>query len=215
MPWESADNNLMSVAVMVDDPQSLPTKPTGPLSPQHHRDLLIANKRATKILGAAKLATFNAWTAAIFSVFSLVFGLFSISGLLIGAGLAVVARNEFYGRNQLRQFDPRSTQLLGWNQMGFLTLLVAYSIWCIFSALTGPNPYEVYINDYPELTSTLEPMMHLHVTLTLGAYGAVIVLSVIFQGLNALYYFKRGKLLHTYLHQTPAWIVDLQRRSSV
>jgi len=201
---------------MVDHPQVLPANPTaGPLSAQHQQDLSAANQRAKKILRAAKLATFNAWTAAVFATFSLVFGLFSISGLMVGAGLAVVARNEFRGRNLLHRFDLRSTQLLGWNQVGFMILLVAYSAWCIYAAITGPNPYEAYIDKYPELASVLEPLTNMHVTMTLGVYGAVIVLSVIFQGLNALYYFKRGKLLEAYLRHTPAWIVELQRRSAV
>ena len=61
----------------------------------------------------------------------------------------------------------------------------------------------------------LGPVVDLHVTLTLAVYGTVVVVGVIFQGLNALYYFNRGKLLEVYLRQTPAWIVQLQRHSAV
>jgi hypothetical protein len=45
-------------------------------------------------------------------------------------------------------------------------------------------------------------------------YGAVSVVTIIFQGLNALYYFSRAKLLRAYLAETPSWIVEVQRRST-
>jgi len=37
------------------------------------------------------------------------------------------------------------------------------------------------------------------------------VVTVVFQGLNSLYYFTRGRVLRGYLAQTPAWVVDVQR----
>jgi hypothetical protein len=42
-------------------------------------------------------------------------------------------------------------------------------------------------------------------------YGSLIAGTLIFQGLNALYYFTRAKLLRAYLAETPAWVVELQR----
>jgi hypothetical protein len=42
-------------------------------------------------------------------------------------------------------------------------------------------------------------------------YSAIIAASVIFQSLCALYYFKRGKLLQSYLEETPPWVVEIQR----
>jgi hypothetical protein len=45
-------------------------------------------------------------------------------------------------------------------------------------------------------------------------YGSVIVATVIFQGLNALYYFSRAKILQAYLNETPPWIIEVQRRST-
>lgn len=37
--------------------------------------------------------------------------------------------------------------------------------------------------------------------------------ALIFQGLNARYYFSRAERLAAYLDDTPAWIMDLERRS--
>jgi hypothetical protein len=39
----------------------------------------------------------------------------------------------------------------------------------------------------------------------------LIALTIIFQGLNAVYYFTRAKLLRRYVAETPAWVVELQR----
>ncbi len=36
-------------------------------------------------------------------------------------------------------------------------------------------------------------------------------MSVVFQGLNAIYYFTRRKLVASYLEETPDWVVDVQR----
>jgi hypothetical protein len=203
----------MAIAAAANQPPRPTHQSSGPLSPEHQQSLLDANHRAQKILQAAKVATFNGWTTGFFAALSLIGGLFSITSLCLGVGLSVVARNEFRGRNLLRRFDPRGPRLLGWNQVGFIGLLIAYSLWSIYTSLTGANPYDEYIAQNPELASMLGSFSHLNDTITLAVYGGVIVLSVIFQGLNAIYYFKRGKLLREYLSLTPAWIVDLQRRS--
>ncbi len=200
-----------------ENPADYPGNPAnqsgGPLSDQHRQDLSQANQQARNILRAGNVAKFNGCVASIFAGLSLLSALFSVTALCVGAGLVIIARNEFHGRKLLRWFDPRGTQLLGWNQVGFIALLVAYSLWSIYTTLTGPSPYDVYIAEHPELTQMLGPIGPMYTTLTLVVYGGVIVLSVIFQGLNARYYFKKDKLLKAYLRQTPDWIVDLQRAS--
>ncbi len=45
--------------------------------------------------------------------------------------------------------------------------------------------------------------------------GAVIVLSGIFQGLNARYYFVRAGRLRDYVRDTPQWVLDLQRSTAI
>ncbi len=47
--------------------------------------------------------------------------------------------------------------------------------------------------------------------LTLLVYGIAILLTLLFQGLNARYYFARVQLLADYLRETPDWVVDLQK----
>jgi len=47
--------------------------------------------------------------------------------------------------------------------------------------------------------------------MTVTVYGAAILLTLLFQGLNARYYFARVQMLADYLRETPDWIVDLQK----
>ena len=187
----------------------------GPLSMQHEHALAAANKRMRKVHNAAKVAAFNGWTAAVFAVLCFPFAVFVVTAMVMGMALAIVAWNEFRGRTMLRQFDRRGPNLLGWNQIGFMGLLIAYCAWQIYANLTGVDPVEKHLAGYPELATMLGPIDQLHVILTLGVYGGVMIFSILYQGLNAWYYFSRAKYLVTYLDQTEPWIIDLQRLSAV
>ena len=100
----------------------------GPLSPEQQRQLAQANQRARKVLSAARVATFNGWTIGSIAGFSLLFGLFSRTALVMGIAMGIVAWNEFRGRALLRAFDPAGPRLLGKNQLGFLAVIVGYCL---------------------------------------------------------------------------------------
>lgn len=185
------------------------TKSDGPLSPEQQEKLASANARAQKILAATKVATFNGWTIGAFAAITLPFALFSLTALVIGVGMAIVARNEFRGRGLLRRFDPHGPQLLWRNQVGFMTLIIGYCVWSIYSALTNPIP------QLEELEAAMGATAGLVTNLTVAVYSVVIVLTLVFQGLNARYYFARIKLVQGYLEETPVWIIDLQRATAV
>ncbi len=198
------------------DTASLAPAFSGPLTPDHQQELLAANLRAKKIRGAIGVAAFNTWSLAVFAAISLPFALWSWPSLILEAGLAVVAYNEFRGRNGLRRFDPAAARLLGWNQLGLWALLVGYSVWSIGSALVAPNPYEGALRANPELgTSMLGSIGDLYLAVTFAVYGGMIVGTTLMQGLNAWYYFTRDKHVQAYLDATPAWVVDLQRAACV
>ncbi len=148
-------------------------------------------RSARKVLNAAKLAAFNGWAFGISAALSLLFALSSGTALVVGAGLAIVAWNELRGRKLLLRFDSRGPRLLGWNQLGLMGLLIAYCLWSIYAGLTGTTP------ELDALIKELEPLIgstgDLQRTLTLAVYGGVITGTIIFQGLNALYYFTRTK----------------------
>ena len=192
-----------------------PRSDNGPLSPAQQRELVEANRRARKIVRATKVAAFNGWSFGLFAALTLPFALFSLTSLVMGLGLAAVAYNELRGRRLLCNFDPNAPRILGWNQLGLMGLLIAYSLWNIWIGFNAPSPYSEEIAATPELGPMLGSIDDLYRQVTLIVYGGLIVFSVIFQGLNALYYFTREKHLQSYLNQTPAWVVDLQRTASV
>jgi hypothetical protein len=50
----------------------------------------------------------------------------------------------------------------------------------------------------------------LYKTASLAMYGGVIVLSILFQGGNALYYFTRRRHVEEFIAETPQWVRDVQ-----
>ena len=88
----------------------------------------------------------------------------------------------------------------------------------LFVGLTSPGPFAAEMAANPELADalgSLDPFDYLHKILVVAVYGTVIVLSAIFQGLNAFYYFTRRKHVEAYVKITPGWALDLQRMTTV
>jgi multisubunit Na+/H+ antiporter MnhE subunit len=176
------------------------------LTPEQKQAIGDAKAREASFAGAAKVAAFNGWTFGFFAAISILFGLFSIPGFLVGVGLAAVTRNEFVGRKRLLAYDPEGLELLWRNQIGLMALIVAYCAWSLYRAVAFPDPG---LADMTEIIG--QEGVALMQELTAGAYVAVIVLTVLFQGLNARYYFVRIARLREYLRDTPSWVLDLQR----
>jgi hypothetical protein len=188
----------------------MPTHPEsdanqGPLSPEQREELTRATERAGKILGAGKVASFNGWTLGVIGAISLLFGLFSLTGFIAGACLLVVAWNEFRGRDMLRSFEPQGPDLLWKNQVGLMSLVIAYCAWSIYKAKAYPSSEVAQLEELAGLPTDFITDM------TVTVYGAAILLTLLFQGLNARYYFARVQMLAEYLRETPDWIVDLQK----
>jgi hypothetical protein len=194
----------------------------GPLTPEHFNQLTQAEARARLVHKAAGVAMFNGWTFAVFAGMTGFIALIScvversidFKGLAVTAGLIVVAWNEFKGRRMLRQLDIRAPRLLGWNQVGVLVLVIGYCAWSIATAyLDKTSGIGQMMAEVGALgvTGGVKQMVHLA---PIMFYGVVALGSVIFQGLNAQYYFSRAKILKAYLNETPAWIVEVQRRSA-
>ncbi len=211
---------------MTTAPPPLPPRaqadPTAPLTPEHLAQITQATLRAKKIRKAGSVATANGRILAVFSVgsflfaaVSLVSGEFDVIGLIMGAGLGLAAWNEFRGRAMLGRFDVRACRVLGWNQLGLMALVIGYAGWMLGRSLWGPDPYAEAMAGEPMLAGPLGSINQLYRTLSLAFYGGLIAATVIFQGLNALYYFTRRKYVEAYLRQTPEWVVQLQRRGFV
>ena len=186
---------------------SAEAKPPGrasPLSEDEKREFARASEQARSFLKAERAAVFNGWTIGFFATVTLLFSLSSPVTALLGFGMAVVAWNEFRGRKMIRRLDSRGPQLLGRNQMGLMVLLIAYCLWNI---VRTPTP----ISGLEELEEMLGPVEDMARTLAFVVYCSVIVLTAIFQGLMARFYFARVGIMVAYLEDTPAWVVDLQR----
>jgi hypothetical protein len=168
-----------------------------------------ARRRADRFLGATKVATFNGWSIGIFAALTIPFGLSSFTALVLGLGMAVAARNEFKGRIMLRRIDPAGARLLGRNQVGFMGLIVAYCLWSIYRTYAYPDPgiqqELAFVGVAPETVRTL----------TVAVYAGVIAASILFQGLNARYYFARVHRVEEYLRTTPEWVLELQRSATL
>lgn len=189
----------------------------GPLTQAWRDELAQANGKAKKIRQASGVAAFNGWMTGFFAACSAPFSLFSISGFLVTAGLTLVTYNEFQGRKRLLRFDASSPSLLGWNQVGFLALIVVYCLWMIWTGLSSAGPFAAELAAKPELAATLGPLDQfddLYKILVVAIYGLGIFFSVVFQGLNALYYFSRRKHVESYVRDTPAWVLEVQRMTN-
>jgi hypothetical protein len=184
-----------------------------PLSVAEQRLLAESQTRVRKIRRAAAVARFNGWTTGIAAFCSLPFALMSLAGLAVTLTLGVVAANEFRGQRRLLQFDPRGATLLGWNQVGLLAAIVVYSLGMLWVGLTGESPLAAELAAKPELASVFDSaeLDQAYQLIVVAVYATTIAFSLLFQGLNALYYFTRRPLVLEYAQTTPAWVLDLQR----
>jgi hypothetical protein len=185
-----------------------------PLSPAHYQELALAKLRAKPVRKAARVANFNGWTSGILAVVSAPFAPFSVAAVLMTAVLAAVAYNELRGRKRLLNFEPSATYRLGWNQVGLLSAIVVYCLGMIWTSLTGPSPLAAELQANPELGDVFGSpgeLDTLYQNVALAFYGSVIALTLVFQGLNAVYYFTRRKYVETCVQDTPAWALTLLR----
>ncbi len=224
----SSDQGAASPDRRSVDERNEATGQAGPLSEEQLAELGRANKRSRTILRATKLASFNGWTLGLCAFLCLPFAFFDIAALPIAACLAAVAYVEFNGAELLRTYDPRGPRRLILNQLVLLGLIVLYCGWQIARASDAPDLNAALLESDPALAEmlgsgadpdmalmldSLGEMGELYQTILIIIYSSIIAASVLFQGLCALYYYTRGKLLHAYLTETPHWVVEIQRRS--
>ena len=136
---------------------------------------------------------------------TLLFGIFNLTALVLGAGMAVVARNKFKGRSEILRSEVTGPELIWRNQVGFMALIIMYCLWSMYRTTAQPDPQMAELTEL--LGGDLDEVVR---SLTLMVYTGVIGATVIFQGLNARYYFRRIGMIREYLSQTPAWVLELQ-----
>jgi hypothetical protein len=186
----------------------------GPLTADHRRELTMARDRSRIIRKTARVAAFNGWTSAIIAAASAPFSLTSPIAFVLTIGIALIAFNEFRGRKRVLNFDPSGASILGWNQVIFLALITAYSLWMLFSTLNDTGSVSDELKGYVDLDATLGSsggFAGLYKQIVIYFYGGVIGLSALFQGGTALYYFSRRRAIEDFVAETPAWVRDVQR----
>jgi hypothetical protein len=188
----------------------------GPLTADHRRELTMARDRSRIIRKTARVAAFNGWTTAIIAAASAPFSLTSPIAFVLTIGIALIAFNEFRGRKRVLNFDPSGASILGWNQIIFLGLITAYSLWMLFSTLNDSGSVSDELKGYVDLDATLGSsggFAGLYKQIVIYFYGGVIGLSALFQGGTAFYYFSRRRAIEDFVAETPAWVRDVQRET--
>ncbi len=181
------------------------------LTPEQLEAIGLARDRGRKISRAAGVATFSGWTMACFAGLTLLSGLFSLSALLLGIGLSVIAYIELRGAKRLRRFDIGAPRQLGLNQIALGVLLFGYGLWGILEALFGPSPYEQYLAGGGAMAETIAPIDHLNRAIGVLVYALVILCGLFAPAGAAAYYFSRRRHVVAYLKNTPQWVIDTLR----
>jgi hypothetical protein len=133
-----------------------------------------------------------------------------MTALVLGVGMAVVTWNEHRGRALVRRFDPAGPRLLGHNQLGLMALIIVYALWSVYQTMAHPDP------ELAQMDQILGgDTAGLVAELTIYVYVGVIVLTGLFQGLLARYYFKRIAMVEAYVRDTPVWVLEMQRAASL
>jgi len=201
-----------SLAGMIMTTATLNYEPNGPLNRSQLEQVATAKGQAHTIRKAAAVAGFNGWTIGILALGSAPFAWFSLPALLMTVGMSLVAYNELQGRRRLLRFDDKAPAFLGWNQLGFLGLIITYCLWMFVVGFTGESPLATEFEAKPELRAafdSVEGFDEIYRIVVAAFYGIVILLSAIFQGGNAIYYFTRRRHVEAFLQKTPAWALQL------
>ena len=164
----------------------------------------------------AYIALGSAITTLVIGTSAVAFTLFwpSFSSAMITVGICAVGAAEFAGHRKMRQADLSAARWLGKNQLAFIGLIVLY---CAIQMLTfsaeeiraaalSPE-FRAQLGAMPDMEREIDRNIEQWAPLvTYGFYSLVIVLSVLFQGGLALYYFTRQKFLDAFQRGTPPWV---------
>jgi hypothetical protein len=182
-----------------------------PASPQHLAQIAWAREQARPILRAANVAAMSGWTIAIFGGLTLITSLFSITGLLLGAGMCVMAYFELQGAKMIRRLDVQAPKKLATNQLILGGALILYAVISMWSALNGPSEIDRAIGNDPQIAQMMGSIGSLEKVAYIGLYGGVIFAAIVGCGGTAWYYTTRRRHIEKYLKEAPPWIIELQR----
>jgi hypothetical protein len=166
-----------------------------------------------KVGRATAVATVDGWTTGIFGGLSIILSFGSVPGILLGAGMAMIAWFQLRSAQALKQLDLEAPKRLARHQLVLGLLLFAYAAFSLWQGLTNPSLLSEATKSDPQVAEILSSygMDDLARTVYTAVYGSMMVIAVIGTGLAALYYSTRQKHVKAYHEATPQWILDLQR----
>jgi hypothetical protein len=179
------------------------------LSPEQIRQLADARSAGRTIRWCIGMASFDAYTLAIFAVISLLTGYNSLPGLFIGFGLGIVAWVEFRALRDLRLLMPEAVRHLGWNQLGLAGVLIVYGMWNLLGP--GQNTITDALNAAGADADMRQQIQGMAQMINGLIYGGLIAIAIFVQGGTAIYYLSREKNVRAYVDQTPDWIKQMQK----
>lgn len=195
-------------------PVTFPAHSPAPAPPQlteaHLRQLADARYAAKKIRRAAGVASMDGWTIAVCALLTFVLDMPSVSGVVIGLALGVIAFVELRAVAGVRKLDPLAARTLGFNQLALAGLIILYALWRIYMEMHGRGEL-ASLNSDPEVAQAMKDYVGDMRPLVVGAYMLLIAFAILAQGSLAFYYFTRAGRIRQYLAQTPQWIIDMQR----
>ena len=189
----------------------MPSNPSPGLSPEHRSQIVAARKLGGKLHAASAVAAVDGWTLGVFAVLTILFSLTSPVALVLGAGMLTVSYFELRGSRNLKRLDPHAPRLLTLNQFALGAMLFIYGAINLWLSIHEPHPMATMAGQNPELESMLIPYEGIARNISALVYAMLMLVALVGSGLMALYYQRRGKILHAYLHNTPQWILELQR----
>jgi hypothetical protein len=212
-PSPAATDNTEVTALPALPPQAPPAAPA--LSDEHLRQLAASHAATRKIRRAIAVARADGWGVAVFAAMTVLFGITSVSGIVLGTALGVTASVELWSARRLRSLEAKATRVLGFNQLALAGILITYAAWRIYHEMNGTGEYAAIAGSDPQLGQMLAPVEDLTRLITLAIYGGLIAVAVFAQGGLALYYFTRGKYVRAYVAQTPEWVLAVQKAGSI
>lgn len=204
------------------------TSPAGhpePFTPEQLSQITHARSRYKKVRRAIAVAASDAWTTAFFAAVSLLGSLlfFSVPGILLGVGMALVSFNSFRGLHAIRRLEPGGATLLGKNQLFLGLCLFLYAAWNLLLIAAGKTHFNLSsLGSTADLSAAglsssdldslgLGDQSNLIKMIEYGLYGGVAAFAIVVQGLTALYYFSRRKFIAEYLGRTANWVLEMQK----
>jgi hypothetical protein len=195
----------------------------GPLSERDFALLAAAGRRSRALRRAARLATTNGVSLIVCAMLCL-FGA-AFEAWLLGAAvvLGASAAVELRGADMLRKLDARAPRWLALNQGA---LWIAIAIYCaaqVVSGLRSGSGVDEIARAYPQLAEPMRDALKANGmsldaldTAYRGAvvffYAAVLGVSALYQGSCAYYYWTRAPILEAQRAETPAWVLEAERR---